>query len=370
MTPTTPARPPAGSRAATVWREVTHHGLFWPLLALVLLLLACGIASPGFLDVTVRDGHLFGQVIDLLRNSATPLLLALGMCLVIATGGIDLSVGAVMAIALAVSLTYLDNAANPSATGTVVTAVALGLVVGALGGMFNGAMVAGLGIQPFIATMILMVAGRGIAMLITQGQITTVTSPPFKSIGSGFLLGIPTPVVIAVVTFGLVVLLVRRTALGMFLESIGINREASRLAGVRSRQTTWTVYVIAGALAALAGLVYGAPTMAADANNIGLMKEMDAIMVVVLGGTKLDGGRFYLGGLLVGAMLLSTLERAVIIFQLPSQTTPLFKALVLIAVCVAASPTLRAMLRGRRRADRSDAPAAPVETTPAQEVSA
>lgn len=338
------------SRGAEIWREVTHHGLFWPVVALVGLLLACGAASPGFLDVTVRDGHLFGQLVDLARNSATPLLLALGMCLVIATGGIDLSVGAVMAIALAVSLTYLDAAADPSDLGTVLTAVALGLAVGALGGAFNGAMVAVLGIQPFIATMILMVAGRGIAMLVTQGQITTVSSPPFKTIGSGYVLGIPMPVVIALVTFVVVAVVVRRTALGMFLESIGINREASRLAGVRSRRTTWTVYVIAGALAALAGLVYGAPTMAADANNIGLMKELDAIMVVVLGGTKLDGGRFYLGGLLVGAMLLSTLERAVIIFQLPSQTTPLFKAVVLIAVCVAASPTLRAMLRRTRRA--------------------
>ena len=145
MTPTTPAG--GTSRAADVWREVTHHGLFWPVLALVVLLLACGAASPGFLDVTVRDGHLFGQLVDLLRNSATPLLLALGMCLVIATGGIDLSVGAVMAIGLAVSLTYLDNAADPSDVGTVLTAVALGLAVGAVGGAFNGAMVAGLGIQ-------------------------------------------------------------------------------------------------------------------------------------------------------------------------------------------------------------------------------
>ncbi len=361
MTPTVPLTP-TRSRGAQVWREITHHGITWPLLALVLLVLACGVMSPGFLDVTVRDGHLFGQLVDLLRASATPLLLALGMCLVIATGGIDLSVGAVMAIALAVSLTYLDTAPDPSNPGTVVTAVLLGLGAGALGGAFNGAMVAGLGIQPFIATMILMVAGRGIAMLLTQGQITTVTSPPFKTLGSGFVLGLPTPVVIALVTFALVVLLVRRTALGMFLEAIGINREASRLAGVRSRRTTWTVYLISGVLAALAGIVYGAPTMAADANNIGLMKELDAIMVVVLGGTKLDGGRFYLGGLLVGAMLLSTLERAVIIFQLPTQTTPLFKALVLIAVCVAASPTLRGALRRRRRPEvPSTAAATPTE---------
>ena len=335
------------SRAAVMVREVTRHGAFWPVAALVLLVLACGVRSPGFLDITVQDGHLFGQVIDLLRNSATPLLLALGMCLVIATGGIDLSVGAVMAISLAVSLTFLDGSATPSAAGTVITAVVLGIVVGVMVGAFNGLLITGLGIQPFIATMILMVAGRGIAMLITRGQITTVTSAPFKAIGSGFLLGIPMPVVIAVAVFALVGLLVRRTALGMFLEAVGINREASRLAGVRSRRTTWVVYVISGGLAALAGIVYGAPTMAADANNIGLMKELDAIMVVVLGGTRLDGGRFYLGGLLAGAMLLSTLERAVIIFQLPSQTTPLFKAIVLIAVCLAASPQLRSMIRPR-----------------------
>ncbi|WP_413452404.1 ABC transporter permease [Georgenia phoenicis] len=332
-------------------RDVSSHGMFWPVVALVLLVLACGLRSSGFLDIALRDGHLFGQLVDIARNSATPLLLALGMCLVIATGGIDLSVGAVMAISLAVSLEYIDGAADPGAA-TALTAVGLGLFVGMLVGVFNGFLVTVLGIQPFIATLILMVAGRGIAMLITQGQITTVTSPPFKSIGSGFVLGIPTPVVIALAVFVLLSLMVRRTALGMFLESIGINGEASRLSGVKARSTTWIVYVIAGLLAALAGIVYGAPTMAADANNIGLMRELDAIMVVVLGGTKLSGGRFYLGGVVVGALILSTIERAVIIFQLPSETTPLFKALVLIAVTVAASPILRERVQLRRaRAD-------------------
>lgn len=346
MTAPTVTRRSAWTRITSRLSRANEHGLVWPIVALVLLLLACGLKSPGFLDITLRDGHLFGQLIDMMRNSATPLLLALGMCLVIATGGIDLSVGAVMAISLAVSLTYLDGAADPSSGSTVAIALVLGIGVGILVGAFNGLLVTALGIQPFIATMILMVAGRGIAMLITKGQITTVTSPPFKSIGSGFLLGIPKPVVIAVVVFAIVALVVRRTALGMFLESIGINKEASRLAGVKARSTIWIVYVIAGMLAGLAGIVYGAPTMAADANNIGLLKELDAIMVVVLGGTKLDGGRFNLGGLIAGALLLSSLERAVIIFELPSQTTPLFKAIVLIAVCVAASPALRGRLRG------------------------
>ena len=215
-------------------------------------------------------------------------------------------------------------------------------------GFFNGFLVSVLGIQPFIATMILMVAGRGIAMLITRGQITTVTSDPFKTIGSGFFLGIPMPVIIAAVAFVGVVLVVRGTALGVLLESIGINREAARLSGVQSRNVTWFAYAMAGLLAGLAGIVYGAPTMAADANNIGLMKEMDAIMCVVLGGTSLAGGKFYLGGTVVGALILTTIERVVIIFHIPSQITPLFKAVVIIAVVIAQSPVLLEKLNRER----------------------
>ncbi|MGC5167527.1 ABC transporter permease [Luteimicrobium sp. DT211] len=337
--------------------RLVRHNLFWPIVALVVLLLACGIVSPGFLDVTVQDGHLFGQIVDILRQSATPLLLATGMCLVIATGGIDLSVGAVMAISLAVSLTYIAESGSGTTVGTALTGLALGLVVALAIGTFNGFLVTVLGIQPFIATLILMIAGRGIAMLITKGQITTVTSPPFKAIGAGYLFGIPMPVIIAGGVFVLVALLVRRTALGMLLEAIGINREASRLAGVKSRNITWFVYALCGLLAGLAGIVYGAPTMAADANNVGLMKELDAIMVVVLGGTKLEGGKFSLAGCVVGALILSTLERAVVIFHLPTQVTPLFKALILIIVCVAGSERLRSRVGSVPRS-RPQAPVA------------
>ncbi|GAA4841676.1 ABC transporter permease [Luteimicrobium xylanilyticum] len=351
--------PSPADRARRTFSRLAGHTLFWPVVALVVLLLACGVVSPGFLDVTVQDGHLFGQVVDILRQSATPLLLAIGMCLVIATGGIDLSVGAVMAISLAVSLTYIAESGSGTTVGTALTGLALGLVVALVIGAFNGFLVTVLGIQPFIATLILMIAGRGIAMLITKGQITTVTSPPFKAIGSGYVLGIPMPVVIAAGVFALVVLLVRGTALGMLLESIGINREASRLAGVKSRNITWFVYALCGLLAGLAGIVYGAPTMAADANNVGLMKELDAIMVVVLGGTKLEGGKFSLAGCVVGALILSTLERAVVIFHLPTQVTPLFKALILIIVCIAGSDRLRSRAGAARRARRT--PAVPVE---------
>lgn len=329
------------------FKDVSGHSSFWPAVALVVLLVACGLWNPVFFEITVRDGALFGQLIDIVRNSVTPLLLAMGMCLVIATGGIDLSVGAVMAISLSFSLTYLKGVEDPNALSATLVAVGFGLGVALLVGAFNGFMVTVLQIQPFIATMILMVAGRGIAMLMTKGQITTVRSDTFKAIGSGSVWGIPIPVIIGVVAFVALTLFVRKTAFGMQLESIGINKNAARVAGIKSRQTTWTVYIICGVLAGLAGLVYGSPTMAADANNIGLMKEMDAIMVVVLGGTSLAGGRFSLGGTIVGALILSTLERAVIIFGAPAQTTPLFKAVVLIIVCILASPRIREYFRQR-----------------------
>ena len=331
-------------------RRTTSHHLFGPVLALVILLIACQVASPGFLSLTIQDGHLFGQLIDILRAAVTPMLLGLGMCLVIATAGVDLSVGAVMAISLAVSLTFLDNSEDPSSPATVVLAVLMGLAVGLAVGVFNGFLVSVLDIQPFIATMILMVAGRGIAMLITRAQITTVTSAPFKAIGSGFILGLPTPVVIGAVVFLLLVLFVRRTALGMLVEAIGINAEASRISGVQSRRVLWLVYVLCGLLAGLAGLVYGAPTMAADANNIGLMKEMDAILCVVIGGTKMSGGKFFLGGTVVGALVLTTIERAVVIFHIPATVTPLFKALVVIVVVIAQAPQVRERLASRRTA--------------------
>ncbi|MDO5081453.1 ABC transporter permease [Buchananella hordeovulneris] len=328
-------------------RAFSHH-LFWPCAALVLLLLGCQLVSPGFLRISVQDGHLFGQLIDILRAAATPALLGLGMCLVVATAGVDLSVGAVMAISLSVSLTFLDASQTPGAVSTALTAVGLGLLVAVGIGVFNGLLVTACGIQPFIATMILMVAGRGIAMLITKGQITTVTSPPFKSLGSGFTLGLPTPVICGLVAFVLLALLLRRTALGLLLESVGINAEAARLSGVRANQLKFLTYVLCALCAGLAGLLYGAPTMAADANNIGLMKELDAIMCVVIGGTRMSGGRFFLAGTVVGALVLTTIERAVIIFHIPTQTTPLFKALIVIAVCIAQSAAFQRWAQQRR----------------------
>jgi len=296
------------------------------------------------------DGHLFGALIDILRTSAPLLLVAVGMTLVIATRGIDLSVGAVVAISGAVALTFIGSSSDPTSLGTVGVAVGIALALACVLGIWNGFLVSVLGIQPIIATLILMVAGRGIAMLITNGFIVTVNSAPYKTIGSGFLLGMPVPVLIAGVAFVVVAVLTRRTALGMLIESVGINPEASRLAGVRARSIIWTVYALTALFAGIAGLIASAEVMAADANNVGLFIELDAILAVVIGGTSLAGGKFSLGGTLVGVLVIKTLVLSVTILGIPPSVTPLFKAIVVIAVVVMQSPIVRTKFAARRRA--------------------
>jgi simple sugar transport system permease protein len=330
-------------------RKALAHQLFWPVLALVLLLAVNAIATPSFLNIRMQDGHLYGSLIDILRNSAPILLIALGMTLVIATRGIDLSVGAIAAIAGAVACVYIAGSPNESAAGTAIVAVTMALGACVLLGLWNGFLVSVLRIQPIIATLVLMTAGRGLAMLVTDGQITTMNNPTFKMLGAGFVATLPLAILVALAVFAVTAFLTRRTALGMLIESIGINPEASRLAGVRSRTITWTVYVFTAFCAGLAGLMIAANTSAADANSAGLWIELDAILAVVIGGTSLAGGRFSLAGTLVGALFIETLRTTIPNIGIPVETNYVFKAVVVIAVCLIQSPKARAALAVRRR---------------------
>ncbi|CAM3462617.1 ABC transporter permease [Isoptericola cucumis] len=340
-----PSRAPSSGRLGTV---VRHH-LFWPVAALVLLLAVNTVFRPSFLRVSILDGHLFGSPIDILRNCAPLMLVALGMTLVIATRGIDLSVGAVVAIAGAVALTYIARSPDPGSAGTALTAMGIALVLALALGTWNGFLVSVVGIQPIIATLILMTAGRGIAMLITQGQITTVTSAPFKTLGAGFWLGLPVATLVAFGVFALVAVLTRRTALGMLVEAVGINPSASRLAGVQARTIVWTVFALSGLFSGLAGLVLASNVMAADANNAGLFIELDAILAVVIGGTSLAGGKFSLSGTFVGVLIIATLSLTVTNLGISPLVTPLFKALVVAAVTLLQSPVMRRKLAERTR---------------------
>ncbi len=337
-----------------VSRAVSHR-LFWPVVMLVALLAINVIAVPGFLSITIHDGHLFGSLIDILRNGAPTLIIAVGMTLVIATRGIDLSVGAICAISGALACSIILGAPDPADPGTVTVAVLSALGLSLLLGVWNGFLVAVVGIQPIIATLVLMTAGRGIAMLITEGQILTVNSPPFKFLGSGFLLGIPVAVIIGAVIFAIAALLTRRTALGLLIESVGINPEASRQAGVRARGLLFTVYAFCALVAGVAGLILTANQTAADANSTGLFLELDAILAVVIGGTSLAGGRYSLAGTLVGALVIQTLVTTVYTVGIPPIATMVFKAAVVTAVCLLQSPTTNAALaRWRQRLPKAE----------------
>ncbi|MEU6411379.1 ABC transporter permease [Microbispora sp. NPDC046933] len=336
-----------------------RHRLFWPLVILAALLLLNLFFTDNFFSIQMKDGHLYGSLIDIVRFGAPLILVSLGMTLVIATGGIDLSVGSVVAIAGALACLRISDLSDQNSVGGVLAAVGIALVLSVILGAWNGFLVAGIGIQPIIATLILMVAGRGLAQLITDGQITTVNSSPYKLIGGGYWLTLPFGIIIVAVVFALTAFLTRRLALGLLIESVGGNAEASRLAGISARGVLMMVYAFCALCAGIAGLMISSNVSSADGNNAGLWIELDAILAVVIGGTSLSGGRFSLGGTVLGALIIQTLTTTIYSIGVPPETTLLFKALVVTIVCLLQSPAFRAKVFRRRRR--------PVAPTPATE---
>ncbi|WP_145509092.1 galactofuranose ABC transporter, ATP-binding protein YtfT [Yersinia alsatica] len=311
--------------------------------ALAVILLIDSLVAPHFFSIHIQDGRLFGSVIDILNRGAPVALLALGMTLVIATGGIDLSVGAVMAIAGATAAT-LTSAGYP-----LVTVLGAALVVGALCGLWNGFLVAVLQIQPIVATLMLMVAGRGIAQLITEGQIVTFDSGGLAKLGSTTLMYMPMSVVIALGMLIIVWLLTRKTALGLFIESVGINLRSARNAGVSTRLVLIAVYVICGICAAVAGIIVTADIRGADANNAGLWLELDAILAVVIGGASLMGGRFNLLLSVIGALIIQGMNTGILLSGYQPEFNLVLKAIVVLAVLVVQSPMISLSHIFRRR---------------------
>ncbi|MCQ8278060.1 ABC transporter permease [Acetobacteraceae bacterium KSS8] len=323
------------------------------IIALVAILAIDRAVSPGFFDIRMSGGRLFGSVIDVLNHGAPVAMLSLGMVLVIATGGIDLSVGAVMAISGAVAATL---AGEPLAI-TIGAALLIGLVCG----IWNGILVAFLRIQPIVATLILMVAGRGVAQLITGGRILTFSAPGLSWFGGGSVLGVPAAVVVTAGAIVVTGLLVRGTALGLMVEATGGNARASRLAGIETRGMTVAVYAWSGVCAAVAGILAAADILGADANNAGLYLELDAILAVVIGGTSLLGGRFSIGLAVVGALIIQSMNTGILLSGLPAEFNLVVKAVVVLAVLLAQAPRLRRVFA------RSAAPPKATEPAPARQ---
>lgn len=329
-------------------KKFTGSMEFRPLLSLVIILVVCGIATSGdFFKITMVDGHFYGRLIDILRNGSKYVVLALGMTMVLATGGTDISVGSIMAISGALACSIVDERLLGDVLhGNVVAAVVIALGAGALCGFWNGFLVAKLKVQPIVATMILMTAGRGIAQLIADGKIVTITSDAYYYISGGYILGLPFPLYIAAFVLVLALLLTKRTAFGLAVESIGINAESSRLAGIKVERNLWMIYIFCGICAALAGLIESAGIKGADCNNCGLMIEMDGILAVALGGTSLSGGRFSLVSSVIGALVVQTITTMILALGIAPEVIKVFKALIVIVVCLAQSPAFVAKMKG------------------------
>lgn len=313
---------------------------FWPLMALLLILLANLFITPAFFQLEYRDGRLYGSLVDVLNRSAPVALLAIGMSLVIATGGIDLSVGAVIAISGAVCANLINSPFD-----SLFLVIGLGLLAGLVAGLVNGSLVSYLGIQPIVATLILMVAGRGIAQLINDGQIITFNHAGFTFIGVGSVLGLPTPVVIVAGVLLLVHCLVRFTALGLFIEAVGSNPRASFYAGVHVNGVKLAVYCVSGLCAAIAGMIITADIQGADANNAGLWLELDAILAVVIGGSALSGGRFSPLLSVIGVLIIQALGTTILVSGIAPQYNLLIKSLVIVAVLLLQSPLFKKQLQ-------------------------
>jgi simple sugar transport system permease protein len=337
------------------WQNLRDNQLFWPLLALALIMVFNLFFTPGFYNIEIKDGHLSGFLIDILNRGSVLMLLAIGMTMVIATGGVDLSVGAVIAISAATATVLI----NPALAQELISSeelikdvtstplwlcIVAALAVSTLCGLWNGLLVSWARIQPMVATLVLMVAGRGIAQLITNGQIITVYYSKYFFIGNGYLLGLPIPLFIVAAVYLIAWLVVRRTAFGLFVESVGINDRSSLLSGINEKNIKLAVYTFCGFCAGVAGLIYSSNVKSADANNAGLASELDAILAVVIGGTLMSGGRFSLLASIIGALVIQSTTTTMYAIGVPAMAASALKALVVLIVILLYSEQTKSVL--------------------------
>lgn len=332
----------------------------WAVIAELLILFVCFLIRPDFFSISYQPstGMLYGSLIDIVNRSAEITIISMGMTLVIALGGTDLSVGALVAVAGAIALKFLRwdvlvyNTPGDYTVYPYILVLTVPIIVCALMGLFNGFLVAKGGIQPIIATLILMVCGRGVAQILTDGKQFTTGYSPFRFIGQGSFLYLPMPIIITIVIIIAVALFTRKTAFGAFVESVGINPNASRLSGIKADKIILIVFMITGILSGIAGLIYSSRIMSNDSNNAGLNFEMDAILAVVIGGTNMSGGRFSLAGTVVGSLIIRTIVTFVYYFGIVAEATMAFKALIIAVVIVLQSEPVRKYFakRAQRRA--------------------
>ncbi len=337
------------SRMKHIVIKITGYRLFLPLLCLAVVLLVNVIKTPSFFEITIKNGVFYGYIVDIINRSSELVILSIGMTLVVAaSGGTDISVGAVSAVSGAAAIFILGG--GQTSTNFYHIPYLLGVIaaiaVGALLGAWNGFLVAKMRIQPMVATLILYTAGRGIAQLITKGQILYLRVDHFKQLGS-FIPGIPlpTPVFVAILCILVTMLLLKRTALGLYIQTVGINAKAARLVGLNSTMIKFLTYTFCGLCSGIAGLIITSRVYSIDANNAGLNIELDAILAVALGGNSLGGGKFSLLGSVIGAVTIQALTTTLYAMKVSADQLYVYKAIVVILIVALQSPELKRMLR-------------------------
>lgn len=326
-TPPPPASEPASGSGSTPVRVRLRgrrpvHWQLWAqqygaLAALAVLFLYNASQTPFFLT---SQSLLFVQ----LRQAAPIAIVAIGMAMVIGTAGIDLSVGSVMAISGQVGALSLLAGRGP------LLSILFALLAAAACGVFNGTLVARYGVQPIIATLILFIAGRGIAQLLTGGELQAISNDTFQWLGLGKPFGVPVQVFLALIVALIAWFVMRTTAYGRYVVSVGGNETAARLAGVPVGRVKLIAYVVSATLAGLVGLIAVSVSSASDANNTGLGMELDAIAAVAVAGTSLYGGRVTIPGTVVGALMLKLLQNTLIAHGIPRETAQIVEGGVIV----------------------------------------
>lgn len=336
-------------------KKLTQKRLFLPIFSMILVMLinviydiACGNMPLQFFVITIKNGVLYGRLIDVLNRGSEIAILAIGMTLVVSSSaGTDISVGSVMSLYAGVCCMILAGYGNVNVSSyahPLLMGILGGLAVTTICGLFNGLLVAYLNIQPMVATLILWSAGRAIGLLLCNSQIVYVRVPSFQKIGA-YTGIIPTPIIVAVICIAIAACVLKFTALGTYIQSVGINKKASRIAGFNSAKIILLTYIICGLCAGLAGMVATSRIYSADTNNIGLNMEMDAILSVALGGNSLGGGKFNLAGSIIGAYTIQAITTTLYALGVSSAQAPVFKAIVVILIVVIQAEPFKAYMK-------------------------
>lgn len=302
-----------------------------PLIALFLLCLIIAIFSDRFMTVT--------NLWNVMRQISVNICIAVGMTLVIISAGIDLSVGSVLAFAGAVTASFLSMGLELPFFGvylgfTTLGAILMGIAMGGVLGLVNGWVITYFKVQPFVATLAMLTIARGLTMLWTQGYPISSLGAPFAHLGTGWFLGVPIPVWIAAIVTVLAVFVMRKTRFGRYIYAIGGNERAARLSGIKVNQVKTLVYMLAGMLAAVGGILVTSRLDSAQP-NAGMGYELDAIAAVVIGGTSLSGGRGLIMGTVLGAVIIGVLNNGLVLLGVSPFWQQVVKGMViLIAVII------------------------------------